>query len=71
MGAAISNPHPHPHDSQRNLHHSPLNLHPGQALQGAKLAAEAGSTLAPLAAPAGGQPVNPFLGNAHMSEQRA
>ena len=52
---------------------SPLNLrpHPDQALQGAKLAAQAGATLAPLAAPAGGKPANPFLGNSHLSEQRA
>ena len=44
-----------------------------QALQGAKLAAQAGSALAPLAAaqPAGGKTANPFLGNSHLSEQRA
>ena len=43
-----------------------------QALQGAKMAAKAGATLAPLAAaqPAGGKPANPFLGNSHLSEQR-
>eukprot|EP00964_Phaeocystis_antarctica_P077913 scaffold48416_cov56-Phaeocystis_antarctica.AAC.3 len=44
---------------------------PDQALQGAKLAASAGATLAPLAASAGGKPANPFLGNSHLSEQRA
>jgi len=48
-----------------------VTVTPSQALQGAKLAASAGATLAPLAASAGGKPANPFLGNSHLSEQRA
>jgi len=49
-----------------------VTVTPSQALQGAKMAAKAGATLAPLAAaqPAGGKPANPFLGNSHLSEQR-
>lgn len=48
-----------------------VTVTPSQALQGAKLAAQAGATLAPLAASQGGKPANPFLGNSHLSEQRA
>jgi len=50
-----------------------VSVTPSQALQGAKLAAQAGSALAPLAAaqPAGGKTANPFLGNSHLSKQRA
>ena len=47
-----------------------VNVTPSQALQGAKLAAQAGAAGAAAAPPAGGSaPANPFLANAHLSKE--